>query len=304
MARTSAIEYADVAEVCSALFLAGKSVGLPAVYASIGSRGSTRVIQGYIERWRKETAEKLTVTLTNDLPGVPDAVAGSVRDLVLQIWQGALVQADETLQVARREIEREREELEAERERNAATLAHLEGSLLETRTMLQERDQQVADLKGAYQDKDGQLLAANAQSTAQREEIARLSATLEAVQSQHADQLAAAQARGEEILAEARRQHQAELEAADIRHTGDRQHLMATTDALRTAARTTETELREQLQASKAFSDSYRMRAGNLENELSKWRGRCEAAEGLLERLTTKRRKPALAVDCAAGAQA
>jgi hypothetical protein len=293
MSRVSSIQYAEVSSACTKLFLDGESVSLPKVYALIGNKGSSRVVQAYIEQWRRETADKMQVTLVRDLPGVPDGVVASADDLLVKIWQGALAQADDALQQARGRLDLERAEIAAERERNAATLHDLEGSLLETRTLLQERDRELGELKGAYQDQGARSREREARITAQAEEIARLSATLDAGQERHAADLAAAHTRGEELLAEARRQHSLEIEREREQAVGERNHLMSTTDQIRTAARLVETDLREQLQASKAFSDSYRMRAGNLENELARWRGRAEAAESLLEKLTTKRRKPA-----------
>lgn len=291
MARGSAVEYEAVATACAKLFLAGESVSLPRVYDAIGNRGSSRIVQEMIKRWRRETADKLAITVTRNLPGVPEDLTAGADDWLVKFWQGALAQAEQTYLRARGELDAERAELEAERQRNAATLHDLDGQVRETRATLQERDQALGDLKGASQDQDVRLREREAQVASLREEVARVTATLDAIQRQCASDLAAAQARSEEILAETRRQHAIEIEREREQAAGERNFLISTTDQLRTAARTTETEMRSQLDHAKTMSEGYRQRAHRAEAESSRWQGRAEAAEALLTAMTTKRKR-------------
>lgn len=298
MARGSAVEYASVAEACSKLFLAGETVSLPRVYDAIGNRGSSRVVQDYIKRWRKETADKLAITVTRNLVGLPDSLVARVDDVVVQLWQGALAQAEQTYLQARGELDLERAELTAERERDredrerqAAALAVLEGDLKAARATLEAQELAAGELKTANQEADARLRERDAQVTALREEIARLSTTLESSQRQHAADLAAAQTRAEELVTEARRQAAQELEREREAAQGERTYLMQNTDEIRRAAKLNEQHLKDEAAGLRQMVDGYRQRANRAESDASRWQGRAEAAEELVAKFTTKRRK-------------
>lgn len=291
MSRGSSVEYEAVAQACSKLFLAGESVSLPRVYDAIGNKGSSRVVQDYIKRWRKETADKLAITVQRNLPGVPEGLVAGADEWLVKLWQGALAAAEQTFLRARGELDFERAQIEAEHELLRAANSHLEGDLALTRATLSERDQALGELKGAYQDQAVGLREREAQVTALREEVARLSATLDAIQRQHATDLAAAQIRGEELVAEARRELNKEIEREREAAVGERAYLMRTTDEIRQAARLTEQHLKAESASSKEMAEGYRMRAHRAESDAARWQGRADAAESLLAKLTTKRTK-------------
>ena len=302
MARASAVDYRQVAEACYQLFQRGEPVSFQRVYDLIGNKGSGRVVNDYIKTWRQEAGEKLSVSFSRNLPGgLPDALVATADELLVQLWQGALASAEESYQEARRQLDQVRAEMEAEREREKAVLqeqqllaSRLGAELQAAQTGLEEKDAALRENAVRRHEQDALLRQRDAQLGALREEVARLSATLENTQRQHAVAIADTQARGEERLAQARQAHLQEMEREREVAAGERAYLMQITDELRQAARHGEAKLQAEIAALRESCEAARHQATQAGDESARWQGRAEIAEALIERLTSrKRRKPA-----------
>lgn len=300
MARASSVEYNQVAQACYSLFQAGAPVSFQRVYDLLDNKGSSRVVNDYIKRWRQEAGDKLAVTFARSLPGLPEGLVSAADDLLLKFWQGALAQAEQAYQTAQQELAQERSALEVERETEKATVqelltakAQLTSELHATQTSLAEKVLAIQEAKAHNQEQEAALREQGAQISALREAVARLAGTLEAVQRQHAEDLTEAHARAEALLAVARQAHQQELEREREVAAGERNYLMQSTDEIRQAAKHTEAQLRNELADTKVLNDAYRRQTAQAADESARWRGRAESAEALVERFTTrKQRRP------------
>lgn len=294
MSRVTEVQFADVAQACQRLFAAGENVTFNRVYALLGNKGSGKVVNGYIRRWREEAGSMLAVRAQRSLPGVPDDVVATLDSTVTSLWQAALSQAEEAYIAARDALELDRAEWLLRLEAAAAT----EADLRATQATLEERTKAYADLQSLTQERETALREREAQVSSLREEIARLTALLESEQRNHADALAQVAQRADERLAEAQQRHQTELDQAAERADGERQHYASVTDQLRQSALAEKAILTEQLAGMKAMVDALRGKASRADNDASHWRGKAEAAEAralaaeaTLNRITT-RRKP------------
>jgi hypothetical protein len=269
MARTTDVQYEAVAAACLALFQDGDSPTFAKVYAALGNRGSGKVVNEMIRRWRKDLGDRLSILSQRSLPGVPDALVATVDALVAQTWQLAIDEGEAAYQVARERLAEEREAWQ--HKLDAAVV--LEGDLKALRATLVERDKALAEIQVlraedlvVARERDAQLLA-------QREGNARLLATIGAEQQRHAAELAAQQDR-----------HSAEILLERERADGERRHFAHITDELRQAAKAREHDLAEQLDGYKESAERYRAQAGKFSAEAAGWRARAETAEAALEK--------------------
>lgn len=300
MARSSSVEYSQVAQACYRLFQAGDPVSFQRVYDLLDNKGSSRVVNEYMRRWRQEAGDKLAVSFSRGLPaGLPDALVTATDDLLVKLWQSALDCAEQSYQAAAAELVTLRDQLQAERQQEQAQIlaqttriAVLEGELKALQATLADRESALEASISARQALDASLATRDVQLAGLREELARLTAAFEAGQRQHAADLLQAQARSEELLAAARQNHNQELAQAREVAAGERAYLMKTTDEIRQAAKLTETQLKEENASLKTMGEAYRSQVYQARDDAARWKGRAESAEALVQRLTSKRQKP------------
>lgn len=298
MARNSSVEYAQVAQACYTLFQQGDPVSFQRVYDLLGNKGSNKVVTDYISQWRKEAGDKLAITFTRHLPGLPEGLVATADELLIKFWQAALTQSERSYQVAMNELEQERTELRQEREKelevNQArqeTITRLEWELKATQTALSEKETNLQTIKEHQRELESQLREREDRLIEVREEVARLTATLSSVQKQHATDLASAQERAEEMLASARQQYQQEMAREREVAIGERNYLMQSTDEIRRAAKQIENQLSEEVDHLKTMNEAFRSQVYQVRDEAAMWKGRAESADALLARLTTRKQK-------------
>jgi hypothetical protein len=267
VARASIVEYGQVAQACYELFQRGEPVSFQRVYDIIGNKGSNRVVTDFMKQWRKEAGDKLAVTITHSLPGLPESLVGTVDDLLVKIWSGALESAEQSYQKAMDEVTSERAGLRVEREKEQverqillADNARLTSELKATQDNLGERGQSLQMAQAHGIELETQLRNRDVQVSSLREDVARLLATYEAGQRQHADELANAQAHAATELVEVRQ-----------------------------SAKQAETQLRADLTAMTALRENDRQQSHQASLDASQWRGRAEGAEATIERLADRK---------------
>jgi hypothetical protein len=282
MVRTTEVQYSAVAQACLELFRQGETVSFAKVYLALGSKGSGRVVNDLIRRWRTETGEQLALRSERSLPGVPPTVVAALDSLALSTWQLALDRAEEAYQAAQGRLEADREMWQSRLE----TAAALGAELAATQATLAARDEAIHALAATLQKEELARIVLETELTSLADERADLRARLSAEQEHQVQAQAAAEARMDERLAAIQDRYAAELAISAERNEGERQHLAAITDELRQGAKLKEAHLREQLEDAKALADSYRERAGRCGNELAALRGRLEADEVTIANLT------------------
>ena len=289
MAKISSITFAEVAKICYELSGSGESVSFAAVYAALGNRGSGKVVNGFIQQWKKEVGEKLAMNFQRNLPGLPIDLVHLADQMLLKLWEAGLEAGEVGYQGAKEELERQRAEFAHERDQ-ALSLAGQESEkaralqgelevlnavLSQTKVTLAQTQQDMKTAQIALEEKSAVLLDA-------REQLARAQAALDA-------ERRAADAK----VTALEEKHTAEISSLRVAAQGERNHLMRMTDELRTSSKLKQEELQMQLEAAKMQVDSYRQQANKARDEATSYRARAEAAEALIARMTAKKKKPA-----------
>jgi chromosome segregation ATPase len=283
VARISAVEYERVAEACSSLFLEGKSPSFESVYELIGRKGSAKVVQGMIADWRKEMAGRFMAGRTN--PDLPEDLITEADKVLTVVWRLALEKSDAAYADERAQIEQAKVDMavkvEHAQERAAAFEREIVALQSERQTLevrLQGNQSEIEDLRLRLADTTTLLRARDEQIGQMREDGARLASTLESERRNHEAELMAERERHEQAVdAERQRAHESVEREREIA-AGERQYLMCQTDEIRQAAKANEAVLKEQLQDTKAFVESFQARAARAESEAAFWRGKAEAA--------------------------
>ena len=55
MARSSSVSFEAVEQICFQLLSQGENPSFNLVYAELGNKGSSEIVQRYIDQWRRET---------------------------------------------------------------------------------------------------------------------------------------------------------------------------------------------------------------------------------------------------------
>ncbi len=161
VARSSSVNFESVELICFQLLSQGENPSFNLVYAELGTKGSSEVVQRYIDQWRRETGAAFF--RQRSIPGMPDELVSAADAFMANVWSLSLQQADRVLASQRQELEAEREavhvrlqaahdriqQLEAASSDTAQHIASLEeavqsreGTIAELRTQIQETQRQ------------------------------------------------------------------------------------------------------------------------------------------------------------------
>ena len=128
MPRQSAIGYEIVATACLDLWRSGINPNFKKVYEAIGNRGSATVVQRLIDKWKKDSAERLQLKQSH--ADLPDNLTAAGDNLLVEFWKMALT-------TARSETSKAMESLNDER---AANLKMFEKASQEAASLAEEID--------------------------------------------------------------------------------------------------------------------------------------------------------------------
>ena len=75
MARSSSVNFEAVEQICFQLLSQGENPSFNLVYSELGNKGSSEVVQRYIDQWRRETGA--AYFRQRSIPGMPDELVAS-----------------------------------------------------------------------------------------------------------------------------------------------------------------------------------------------------------------------------------
>ena len=99
MPKASSIEYRDGAAACYALSEKGEPVSFQRVYVALGNRGSARVVNAYVQQWRKEVGEKLAMAFQRQLPGLPERLVQIADELLIGSGKALWIRASRAIKM-------------------------------------------------------------------------------------------------------------------------------------------------------------------------------------------------------------
>lgn len=109
MARSSSVTFEAVEQICFQLLSQGENPSFNLVYAELGNKGSSEIVQRYIDQWRRETGAAFF--RQRSIPGMPDELISATDSFMSKMWSLSLQQADQILAAQRQDLEQEREAL-------------------------------------------------------------------------------------------------------------------------------------------------------------------------------------------------
>lgn len=107
MARSSSVSFEAVEQICFQLLSRGESPSFNLVYSELGNKGSSEVVQRYIDQWRRETGTAFF--RQRSIPGMPDEFVAAGDAFMAKMWSLALQQSDQVFASQREDLEQERE---------------------------------------------------------------------------------------------------------------------------------------------------------------------------------------------------
>lgn len=157
MARSSSVNFESVEQICFQLLSQGENPSFNLVYAELGNKGSSEVVQRYIDQWRRETGAAFF--RQRSIPGMPDELVSAADTFMANVWSLSLQQADRVLASQRQELEAEREAVHVRLQAAHDRIQQLEAASADTLNTIagleqavQSRDSTIAELRGQIQE--------------------------------------------------------------------------------------------------------------------------------------------------------
>ncbi|MBS0346024.1 MAG: DNA-binding protein [Proteobacteria bacterium] len=157
MARSSSVNFEAVEQICFQLLAQGENPSFNLVYAELGNKGSSEVVQRYIDQWRRETGA--TFFRKRSVPGMPDELVSSADAFMGKIWSLSLNHAEQLFAAQRQALEEEqdayRTRLQAAEQRieqQDVTAAQAATQLETLNEALRVRDASIAELRQQVQE--------------------------------------------------------------------------------------------------------------------------------------------------------
>lgn len=107
MARSSSVNFEAVEQICFQLLAQGENPSFNLVYAELGNKGSSEVVQRYIDQWRRETGA--TFFRKRSVPGMPDELVSSADGFMAKVWSLSLNHAEQVFAAQRQVLEQEQD---------------------------------------------------------------------------------------------------------------------------------------------------------------------------------------------------
>lgn len=286
VARSSSVNFEAVEQICFQLLSQGENPSFNLVYSELGNKGSSEVVQRYIDQWRRETGA--AYFRQRSIPGMPDELVSAADAFMANVWSLSLQQADQVLASQRQALEAEREavnvQLQAAHDRIQQLEAAANGAAQQIaglEQLIQERDATIAELRGQVQD-----------SQRQREALEVRVKLLEEAAEGRDQKFAAETERLTRLLQSDRERYTAALKEEQERNAGEREALLKQIEQARqdkvaemlalrqqvSNREEREARQREQTEEARAALREAVSKARQIETSLA-------AAEGRIERL-------------------
>lgn len=286
MARSSSVSFEAVEQICFQLLSQGENPSFNLVYAELGNKGSSEIVQRYIDQWRRETGAAFF--RQRSVPGMPDGLVTATDRFMAEVWQMSLHHAEQLLESRRVELEQEREAIRAQLQ-----LAHDQIGAQNAEAVRVAQQLETLERKAeACEITIGDLRTQNGDLMRQREALETRVRLLEEAAETREQKFTAESERLAKLLQTDRDRYNASLKEEQERGAVEREHLMKQIDVARqeklaeiTSMRQQlatreerETRQREQAEEARAALREAQSRARQMETSLA-------AAEGRIERL-------------------
>lgn len=237
MAKSSSVTYDAVAHACRQLFADGKNPTFPQVYAALGNVGSAKIVQGYINDWRREMADAVGAGEPPAVPGVPKEAVTAWIEFLPKLWPSLFRAAQAEFDERKGEI---KAQLEAEHVAMAEQVQSARDTAKAAESMLQLAETDLSVLRAKYQDlsdKAADLTGRLAQETDARQRleaelteerrdaalkedrynnrVAEMESRMDALRSEHADVLRSERRTRDEEVERLRQRHQVDVKERD-----------------------------------------------------------------------------------------
>lgn len=286
MARSSSVTFEAVEQICFQLLSAGENPSFNLVYAELGNKGSSEIVQRYIDQWRRETGAAFF--RQRSVPGMPDELVSSADTLMSKVWSLSLQHAEQLFASQREELEREQKLIEGRLADALEQLGRMEAEAGTAATRIEALEAAVQSRDVTVNDLRNQAL----EFLRQREGLETRVKLLDEAAEQREQKFAAESERLTRLLQSDRDRYSAAIKEEQERSAIDRDMLLKQIDQVRqeklgeiTTMRQQlanredrEARLREQTEEAKAALREAVSRSRQTETSLA-------AAEGRIERL-------------------
>jgi chromosome segregation ATPase len=287
MPRPSSIKKDLVFDVAYTLMSQGVHPAVSAVQSVIkertGSAGSTKVVSAFLAQWRDEVA--------TGRPRTPDL--GFSQQINERIASLSLALLDEATQAALQRLKSDAAEIRAKYDRAAAECATARNEADDARRAVSNAESERVAAEARIAELKAQIVAMAAKAEAtqhaldqQVEENSRIKQTTQDLQKQmqnllhqQAEELAKVMAESDKRLNEQRQKFEADIARERDVWLGERTYLHRQTDELRQATKERMDGLQKQLEGANEMVTQFRMRALQLEEQVSKWQRIAEQAQ-------------------------
>ena len=220
MARSSSVNFESVEQICFQLLSQGENPSFNLVYAELGNKGSSEVVQRYIDQWRRETGAAFF--RQRSIPGMPDELVSAADAFMANVWSLSLQHADRVLASQRQELEAEREAVHVRLQAAHDRIQQLEAASADTA-------QHIASLEQAVQSRDSTIAELRIQiqeTQRQRDALESRVKLLEDAAEGREQKFVAESERLTRLLQNDRDRYAAALKEEQERSTGEREALL------------------------------------------------------------------------------
>ncbi len=286
MARSSSVSFEAVEQICFQLLSQGENPSFNLVYAELGNKGSSEIVQRYIDQWRRETGEAFF--RQRSIPGMPDELVSAADVFMGKVWSLSLQHADQIFATQRQDLEQEREAFRTQLRLAQDRIQNLEAEVGAASQQIKSFEQAVLSRDSTIADLRSQVL----EFLRQREGLENRLKQLEEAAEVREQKFAAESERLTRLLQTDRERYGASLKEEQDRSAQEREMLLKQVDLARQEKLSDiiamrqqlanreerETRQREQTEEARAALREAVSRTRQIETSLA-------AAEGRIERL-------------------
>ncbi len=289
MARSSSVSFEAVEQICFQLLSQGENPSFNLVYAELGNKGSSEIVQRYIDQWRRETGSAFF--RQRSIPGMPDELVSAADSFMGKVWSLSLQQADQLLAAQRQELEQEREAFRVRLQEADDRVRQLEAAMDNAARQVEALEQGVQSRDSTIGDLRNQAL----EFLRQREGLESRVKQLEEAAEVREQKFAAESERLTRLLQTDRDRYNTSLKDEQDRSAQERELLLKQIEQARQEKLSEITSMRQQLANREEREARQREQADEaraaLREAVSKTRQietSLAAAEGRIERLQTQ----------------
>lgn len=281
MARSSSVNFESVEQICFQLLSQGENPSFNLVYAELGNKGSSEIVQRYIDQWRRETGAAFF--RQRSIPGMPDELVPSADAFMARIWSLALQHADQVFATQREELQQEQESVRTQLQAAHERIQQLDTEGAQAKALIESLHQGLLTHESTITDLRGQALELQRQREGLESRIKQLEEAAEVRE----QKFSAESERLTRLLQNDRDRYVASLKEEQDRSAVDRELLMRQIDQARQEKLAEITSMRQQI--------------ANREERETKQREQTEEAKAALREAVSRTRQSETSLAAAEG---